>query len=68
MPTNEIMRTNPTIRKLILNEEDNKLGDAIRIGKEEGMQDFTESLRQLVAGGEDRAGDGLRGRAERRAA
>ena len=48
MPTNEIMRTNPTVRKLILNEEDNKLGDAIRIGKEEGMQDFTESLRQLV--------------------
>ena len=48
VPTNEIMRTNPTVRKLILNEEDNKLGDAIRIGKEEGMQDFTESLRQLV--------------------
>ena len=40
--------SNPIIRKLILNEEDNKLGDAIRIGKEEGMQDFTESLRQLV--------------------
>ena len=48
VPTVEIMRTNPTVRKLILNEEDNKLGDAIRIGKEEGMQDFTESLRQLV--------------------
>jgi twitching motility protein PilT len=48
VPTNEIMRSNPTIRKLILTEEDTKLGDAIRIGKEEGMQDFTESLRQLV--------------------
>jgi twitching motility protein PilT len=48
IPTVEIMRTDPTVRKLILNEEDNKLGDAIRIGKEEGMQDFTESLRQLV--------------------
>src|SRR3954470_16234355 len=48
VPTNEIMRSNPTVRKLILNEEDNKLGDAIRIGKEEGMQDFTESLKQLV--------------------
>ena len=48
VPTNEIMRTNPIIRKLIMNEEDNKLGDAIRMGKEEGMQDFTESLRQLV--------------------
>jgi len=48
VPTNEIMRTNPTVRKLILNEEDTKLGDAIRIGKDEGMMDFTESLRQLV--------------------
>jgi twitching motility protein PilT len=48
IPTVEIMRTNPTVRKLILNEEDNKLGDAIRIGKDDGMQDFTESLRQLV--------------------
>ena len=48
VPTNEIMRSNPTIRKLILNEEDSKLGDAMRIGKEDGMMDFTESLRQLV--------------------
>jgi twitching motility protein PilT len=48
VPTVEVMRTNPTIRKLILNEEDTKLGDAIRIGKEEGMLDFTESLRRLV--------------------
>jgi twitching motility protein PilT len=48
VPTVEIMRTNPTVRKLIRNEEDVKLADAIRIGKEEGMQDFTESLRKLV--------------------
>jgi len=48
VPTNEIMRNNPTVKKLILNEEDSKLGDAIRIGREEGMMDFTESLRQLV--------------------
>jgi len=48
VPTNEIMRLNPIIKKLILSEEDAKLGDAIRIGKDEGMMDFTESLRQLV--------------------
>ncbi len=36
------------MRKLILNEDDIKLADAIRIGKEEGMMDFTESLRLLV--------------------
>jgi twitching motility protein PilT len=41
---------NPTVRKLIQNEEDAKLADAIRIGKEEGMMDFTESLRLLVVG------------------
>jgi twitching motility protein PilT len=42
------MRVNPTVRKLILTEEDVKLPQAIRMGKEEGMVDFTESLRQLV--------------------
>jgi twitching motility protein PilT len=48
VPLVEIMRMNPTVKKLILNEEDIKLGQAIRLGKEEGMVDFTESLRQLV--------------------
>jgi twitching motility protein PilT len=48
VPLCEIMRMNPTVKKLILNEEDQKLGDAIRIGKDEGMVDFTESLRLLV--------------------
>ncbi len=48
VPLVEIMRMNPTVRKLILTEEDIKLAQAIRMGKEEGMVDFTESLRQLV--------------------
>jgi twitching motility protein PilT len=48
VPLVEIMRMNPTVRKLILNEDDIKLAPAIRLGKEEGMVDFTESLRQLV--------------------
>lgn len=48
VPTCEIMRMNPTVKKLILQEEDQKLADAIRIGKDEGMMDFTESLRLLV--------------------
>lgn len=48
IPTCEIMRMNPTVKKLILNEEDVKLAQAIRIGKEDGMQDFTMSLCQLV--------------------
>ena len=58
--------SNPTVRKLILNEEDNKLGEAIRIGKEEGMVDFTESLRQLVVAEKIERADGLRGRPQPR--
>ncbi len=50
VPTVEIMVFNPTVRKLVLEEQDEKLADAIRIGAEEGMQDFTMSLKQLVEG------------------
>ena len=48
VPTCEIMTFSPVIRKLVLEGQDEKLADAIRIGKEEGMQDFTMSLRELV--------------------
>jgi twitching motility protein PilT len=48
VPTNEIMTFSPTVRKLLLAGEDEKLPDAIRISKDDGMQDFTMSLRQLV--------------------
>jgi len=51
VPTVEIMKFTPTVRKLILEEEDHKLGDAIRIGVEDGMQDFTQSLKKLVDDG-----------------
>ena len=52
VPTNEIMIVNPTIRDLIIKEEDKNLPDAIRIGFLEGMVDFTENLRQLVERGD----------------
>ncbi len=48
VPTVEIMIFTPTIKKLVLEGQDAKLPDAIRIGAEEGMQDFTMSLKQLV--------------------
>ena len=48
VPTVEVMTFNPTVRKLILEEKDDKLSDAIRIGQKEGMQDFTMSLTDLV--------------------
>ena len=44
VPIVEIMTFNPTMRKLILEGEDEKLPAAMRIGKEEGMQRFNESL------------------------
>jgi twitching motility protein PilT len=47
-PTNEIMIVNPTVKDLILKAKDDSLLDAIRIGYNEGMVDFTENLRQLV--------------------
>jgi twitching motility protein PilT len=48
VPTVEIMMFNPTVRKLVLEGQDHKLPDAIRIGAEEGMQDFTMSLKMLI--------------------
>lgn len=48
VPTVEIMTFNPTVRKLVMEEHDEKLGDAIRMCALEGMQDFTMSLRGLV--------------------
>ena len=48
----EEMLVNPIIRKLISEGEDAKISDAIRIGYQEGMVDFTENLRQLVERGD----------------
>jgi twitching motility protein PilT len=48
VPTCEIMTFSPTIRKLLLEGQDDKLADAVRISKDDGMQDFTISLRDLV--------------------
>ena len=48
VPIIEIMRFNPTVRKLILEAQDEKLSAAIRIGKDEGMQVFNDSLYYFV--------------------
>lgn len=48
VPIVEIMRFNPTVRKLILEEQDEKLSAAMRIGKEEGMQMFNDSLYSFI--------------------
>ena len=48
VPTCEIMLFNAIIKKIVLESQDNKLADAIRIGAADGMQDFTMSLKQLI--------------------
>ncbi|HUG92456.1 MAG TPA: PilT/PilU family type 4a pilus ATPase [Planctomycetaceae bacterium] len=48
VPIVEIMIFNPTVRKLVLESEDEKLASAIRIGKEEGMQRFNDSLQYFI--------------------
>jgi twitching motility protein PilT len=48
VPTVEIMTFSPMIKKLVLEGQDSKLPDAIRIGAADGMQDFTMSLKQLI--------------------
>jgi twitching motility protein PilT len=44
VPILEIMTFNPTVRKLVMEHHDEKLAAAIRIGKEDGMQLFNDSL------------------------
>src|SRR6266436_5623772 len=48
VPTCEIMLFTAMVRKVVLESQDSKLGDAIRIGAADGMQDFTMSLKQLI--------------------
>jgi len=48
VPTVEIMFFTTMVQKLVLESEDHKLPDAIRIGAEDGMQDFTMSLKSLL--------------------
>lgn len=48
VPIVEIMTFNPTVRKLVLEEQDEKLAAAIRIGKDEGMQQFNDCLKGFI--------------------
>jgi twitching motility protein PilT len=48
VPTVEIMTFSPIVQKLVLEEKDSRLPDAIRIGAADGMQDFTMSLKSLI--------------------
>ena len=48
VPIIELMIFNQTIKKLILEEKDEKLSAAIRLGKDEGMQLFNDSIYHFI--------------------
>jgi twitching motility protein PilT len=48
VPAVEVMTFSPSVRKLILEDNDERLPDLIRMSANEGMQDFTLSLKELV--------------------
>ncbi len=48
MPCCEIMITNASIRKLIAESRDFEITSVLKASKEEGMQDFTEALHDLI--------------------
>ena len=48
VPAVEVMIMNSMIRKLVIEEEDEKLSDAVRLGTQDRMQDFNMSLKSLI--------------------
>lgn len=48
VPAVEVMIVNPGIRKLIAEAQDGKIPDVVRGSRQEGMQDMTQSLHDLV--------------------
>ena len=48
VPIVEILKFNPTVRKLVLQSQDEKIAAAMRIGKEEGMQQFNDSIHRFI--------------------
>jgi twitching motility protein PilT len=48
VPAVEIMISNPSVRKLIAEEREREIIDVLKSNYTEGMQDFTEALRQMV--------------------
>ena len=48
LPAVEILLTNPTVRRLLMEGRDHELGDVIRANERDGMQSFTRSLMNLI--------------------
>jgi len=47
-PAVDILVFNAVVRKLVLEQKDEKLGDVMRMSETDGMQDFTVSLKSLI--------------------
>jgi twitching motility protein PilT len=50
VPINEILIVNPSVRKAISEDQDDRLVDILKIAESEGMQDFTKALVDRVEG------------------
>jgi twitching motility protein PilT len=59
VPATEVMIMTPIIQKLVKDREDNKILDAIKASTEEGMHDFTESIKNLILDGHIEVSVGL---------
>lgn len=44
VPINEVLIVNPSVRKAISEEQDERLADILKVAENEGMQDFTKAL------------------------
>ncbi len=51
VPVVELMFTTPSIRKAIEEGKDARIGDLIAVGREEGMQTWTDSFVQMIRNG-----------------
>lgn len=50
VPINEVLICNPSVRKAISEDRDDRLVDIIKVAESEGMQDFTKALVDRVEG------------------
>jgi twitching motility protein PilT len=51
VPVVEFMVSNPSVSKAIEEGEDARIGDLIAVGKDEGMQTWTDSFVEMIRGG-----------------
>ena len=48
VPINEILLLNPSVKKAIATDQDERLADILKVAESEGMQDFTKALVERV--------------------